>query len=56
MKVIYNEKKPNVDTHLTADTKVKVDSERGDAQKAYDAASIKLDETYVTPAENSQCD
>lgn len=51
VKVSYNEKKPNVDTHLAADTKIKVEGERGDAQKAFDAASIKLDETYATPPE-----
>ncbi len=51
VKVSYIEKKPNVDTHLSADTKIKVESERGDAQKAFDSATIKLDATYTTPAE-----
>lgn len=51
VKVAYSEKKPNVEKQLTADTKVKVESERGDAQQAFDAATIKLDATYVTPAE-----
>ncbi|HNB21571.1 MAG TPA: xanthine dehydrogenase family protein molybdopterin-binding subunit [Candidatus Melainabacteria bacterium] len=51
VKVSFNEKKPNVESHLTADTKVKVESERGDAQKAFDSAAIKLDATYITPVE-----
>ncbi|MBA3860030.1 MAG: xanthine dehydrogenase family protein molybdopterin-binding subunit [Cyanobacteria bacterium PR.3.49] len=51
VKVSYSEKKPNVDNKLKAESGVKVESERGDAQKAYDAAAIKIDETYITPAE-----
>lgn len=51
VKVTYNEKKPNVDHKLTADHAEKVESERGDAQKAFDAASVKVDATYTTPAE-----
>lgn len=51
VKVTYEEAKPNVSTKLTADTEVKVESQRGDAEKAFNAASIKLDETYTTPAE-----
>lgn len=51
VQVSYDAKKPNVDKTLTADTKIKVDSERGDAGKAFDAATIKLDATYVTPVE-----
>lgn len=51
VKVGYKEDKPNVDPKLTADTKVEVESERGDAQNAFNGASIKLDETYTTPAE-----
>lgn len=49
VKVSYNEKKPNVDDKLKPESGVKVESERGDAQKAYDAASIKIDHTYITP-------
>lgn len=51
VKVSYNEKKPNVESKLTADTPVKVESERGEAQKAFDASANKLDLTYTTPAE-----
>ncbi|MBA3994897.1 MAG: xanthine dehydrogenase family protein molybdopterin-binding subunit [Cyanobacteria bacterium DS2.3.42] len=51
VKVTYNEKKPNVETLLSADSKVHVESERGDAQKAFDDAGLKLDVTYTTPAE-----
>jgi len=52
IKVSYSEKKPDVSTKLIPDSKVKVESERGDAQKAYDAATIKLDQTYITPVEH----
>jgi xanthine dehydrogenase YagR molybdenum-binding subunit len=51
VKASYTEETPNVSDKLTADTKVKVESKRGDAQKAFDSASIKLDETYTTPTE-----
>jgi len=51
VKVTYQEEKPNVSPKLTADTEVTVESHRGDPQKAFDSASIKLDETYTTPSE-----
>ncbi|MBC7998357.1 MAG: xanthine dehydrogenase family protein molybdopterin-binding subunit [Leptolyngbya sp.] len=51
VKVTYNEKKPNVDVKLSADTKTTVESERGEAQKAFDVSANKLDGTYTTPAE-----
>jgi xanthine dehydrogenase YagR molybdenum-binding subunit len=51
IKVSYNEKKPNVDSKLSADSKIKTESQRGDAQKAFDEATIKFDQTYTTPAE-----
>lgn len=49
--VTYQEDKPNVSAKLTADTGIKVESHRGDAQSAFNSASIKIDETYTTPAE-----
>src|SRR6478609_5365175 len=62
VRVEYSKEKPNVDTHLKADdepqtvattfaTLKRVQSERGDADAAFQKAPVKLDETYVTPAE-----
>lgn len=51
VKVSYTERKPNVDPHLTADTPVSVDSERGDPEKAFTIGPIRVDQTYVSPAE-----
>ncbi|AOB29951.1 oxidoreductase [Bordetella sp. H567] len=51
VKVRYKEDKPSVDTRLSADTPPKVGSERGQAQSAFDAAAVKVDQTYVTPVE-----
>jgi xanthine dehydrogenase YagR molybdenum-binding subunit len=62
VRVEYAKEKPNVETHLIEDdepatvsttfSKLKrVQSERGDAEDAFEKAPVKLDETYVTPAE-----
>lgn len=51
VKVRYKEDTPNVATRLAPDTPVKVGSERGQAQPAFDAAAVKVDQTYVTPVE-----
>jgi xanthine dehydrogenase YagR molybdenum-binding subunit len=62
VRVEYAKEKPNVDTHLKADddpetvsttfaTLKRVQSERGDADGAFQKAPVKLDETYITPAE-----
>ncbi|HEY9677960.1 MAG TPA: xanthine dehydrogenase family protein molybdopterin-binding subunit [Drouetiella sp.] len=51
VKVTYAEDKPNVSAALTADTPVKVESKRGDAEGAFAKAPIKIDETYSTPTE-----
>lgn len=51
VKITYQEEKPNVSPKLTADDKVKVESHRGDPQKAFDSAAIKLDETYTTASQ-----
>jgi xanthine dehydrogenase YagR molybdenum-binding subunit len=49
--VSYAAEKPNVDTDLKADDKPEVESERGDADAAFATAPVKIDQTYVTPAE-----
>lgn len=51
VKVAYAAEKPNVETSLAADGVTKVESERGDAAKAFDAGPVKVDQTYVTPVE-----
>jgi xanthine dehydrogenase YagR molybdenum-binding subunit len=62
VRVSYDKEKPNVETHLEADDdpdsvsttfgpRDRVDSERGDADAAFASAPVKLDQTYVTPAE-----
>ena len=60
--VTYSKEKPNVEKHLEAeddpDTVMtsygperRLQSERGDAAAAFASAAVKLDQTYVTPAE-----
>src|SRR6266446_5516457 len=60
--VSYEKREPNVDTELEADDEPpvvmtqygpvkRVQSERGDAEGAFAAAPVKLDQTYVTPTE-----
>jgi xanthine dehydrogenase YagR molybdenum-binding subunit len=62
VRATYAKEKPNVDTHLEADEDPDVvlttygpaerlQSQRGDAEKGFATAPIKLDQTYVTPAE-----
>jgi xanthine dehydrogenase YagR molybdenum-binding subunit len=51
VKVTYREQKPNVDAHLAPETACKIESERGDAAKAFDAAQVQVDETYDLPPE-----
>jgi xanthine dehydrogenase YagR molybdenum-binding subunit len=51
VRVTYAAEKPNVDPDLKADDEPKVDSERGDPERALADAPVKLDETYVTPVE-----
>ena len=51
VKVTYRSDKPDVRDHLEPDDKPKVDSQRGDPDKAFEAAPVKVDETYVTPVE-----
>src|SRR5260370_18710227 len=51
VRVTYARQKPNVATDLKADDKPEVESQRGDAEAAFATAPVKLDQTYVTPAE-----
>jgi xanthine dehydrogenase YagR molybdenum-binding subunit len=62
VRATYSKEKPNVESHLepgndpdvvlTAYGPVeRLQSHRGDAAAAFDNAAVKLDETYVTPAE-----
>ena len=62
VRVTYAEDKPNVDTELKADDepdvvattfsmRERLQSQRGDADAAFARAPVKLDQTYVTPAE-----
>src|SRR5258706_2653699 len=46
VKVEYREDKPNVDGKLAPEIKQKVESERGDAAKAFAAAEVQVDEGY----------
>jgi xanthine dehydrogenase YagR molybdenum-binding subunit len=62
VRVTYDREKPNVETHLEAEDepavvattfsqRERLQSERGDADGAFDTAPVKIDQTYVTPAE-----
>ena len=62
VRATYTTEKPNVDTDLQADDDPdvvpttfapakRVESERGDPEKAFASAPVKLDQTYVTPTE-----
>jgi len=51
VKVSYKAEKHDVRDHLEAEGKPKVDSERGDADKGFGDAAVKLDQTYGTPVE-----
>ncbi|HUS12745.1 MAG TPA: xanthine dehydrogenase family protein molybdopterin-binding subunit [Pyrinomonadaceae bacterium] len=62
VRATYAKEKPNVDTHLVADEDPDVvmttygpaerlQSQRGEVENAFANAPVKLDQTYVTPAE-----
>ncbi len=62
VRVTYEEDQPNVETDLKADDEPEVvattftprerlQSQRGDAEAAFATAPVKIDETYITPAE-----
>ncbi len=51
VRVSYVKDQPNVSPDLKADAEPKVESHRGEAEAAFAAAAIKLDQTYATPVE-----
>ena len=62
VRVTYDKEKPNVETDLEADDdpdvvlttfgpRHRLESQRGDADAAFASAPVKIDQTYVTPAE-----
>src|SRR6266852_9569106 len=62
VRATYAQERPNVDTDLKADdepdvvtttfsVRERLQSHRGDAEGAFASAPVKLDQTYVTPAE-----
>jgi xanthine dehydrogenase YagR molybdenum-binding subunit len=54
VKVTYREEKPNVGDHLLHEKPAvgpKVDSERGDPDKAFTESAVQVDETYGVPSE-----
>ena len=51
VKVTYHEEKPDVESQLAPQNEPKVSSTRGDAAAAFATAPVKVDETYITPAE-----
>jgi xanthine dehydrogenase YagR molybdenum-binding subunit len=62
VRATYAREKPNVETHLEADNdpdvalttygpRKRLQSQRGDAAGAFVTAPVRLDETYITPAE-----
>jgi xanthine dehydrogenase YagR molybdenum-binding subunit len=62
VRATYAKEKPNVATHLEADEDpdvvittygpaARLQSQRGEVEKAFASAPVKLDQTYVTPAE-----
>ncbi|MDQ6647816.1 MAG: xanthine dehydrogenase family protein molybdopterin-binding subunit, partial [Pseudomonadota bacterium] len=52
LKVTYTESgKSNVSMSLSADEKPSVDTTRGDPDKAFASAAVKVDQTYSTPTE-----
>src|SRR5258708_29578794 len=51
VKVTYREQSPNVDERLAPETNQKVESERGDSEKAFAEAEIRVDQTYGLPPE-----
>src|ERR1700754_2053712 len=51
VKVGYDKTPHDVSATLDTDKKLDVHSERGDPDKAFDDAPVKIDENYVTPVE-----
>ncbi len=51
VKATYKAETPNVEKKMTVEGELKVEHERGDRAKAFDAATVKVDQTYTTPRE-----
>ena len=51
VKVAYKEEKPDVRDNLGPLDKLKIESERGDAEGAFAKSAVQVDEIYTTPAE-----
>jgi xanthine dehydrogenase YagR molybdenum-binding subunit len=51
VQMVYSAEKPDVGDDLEPEGKLKAGSTRGDAEKAFATAPVKIDETYVTPVE-----
>src|SRR5258705_2385453 len=51
VKVRYGEQKPNVDERLAPEISQKVESERGDPEKAFAESEIQVDQSYDLPPE-----
>jgi xanthine dehydrogenase YagR molybdenum-binding subunit len=47
----YSAETPDVSHDLKPDEEPKVESHRGDAEKAFNGAAVKVDQTYATPVE-----
>jgi xanthine dehydrogenase YagR molybdenum-binding subunit len=51
VRVRYASDAHNVDPHLVAEKPLETESQRGDADAAFQSAPVKIDQTYVTPTE-----
>lgn len=51
VRVRYAADAHNVDPHLAAEKPLETESQRGDADTAFQSAPVKIDQTYVTPTE-----
>ena len=51
VRVRYAADRHNVDPHLVAEMPLATESQRGDADAAFQSAAVKIDQTYVTPTE-----
>lgn len=51
VRVVYQAEPPNVEPHLESSDEPEIDSERGNADRAFETAPVKIDQTYSTPVE-----
>jgi xanthine dehydrogenase YagR molybdenum-binding subunit len=51
IRVSYEQEEPNVTAHLDLEGSAKQGSTRGDAEKAFQSASVQIDQIYATPVE-----